>query len=177
MTMIAVFGSINLDQIGGARASANAWPNDCRNGFHNRTGRQGSQSGSCTSSCWSPSAYGSMVGNDMFADEALSLLRNEGVELRFVSVTNTHTGIATIFVDEQGENAIGVLPGANGLISYEAAEEHLRNLNENDILLLKEEVPSSSTIVAMKLAAGRRVTTILNTAPFLASTPTSAKPA
>lgn len=54
------------------------------------------------------------VGADPQADEALELLRRDGVDLsRLVAVADQPTGIALIVVDRYGENQIAVAPGAN----------------------------------------------------------------
>src|SRR6185312_14561330 len=51
------------------------------------------------------------VGNDPFADEALSTLAGSAVELDVARVGVT--GVALIVVDAAGENQIVVAPGAN----------------------------------------------------------------
>ncbi len=54
------------------------------------------------------------VGRDSPADEALVLLRREGVDLsRLVTIPDVPTGVALIVVDANGENQITVAPGAN----------------------------------------------------------------
>src|SRR5262249_12658586 len=54
------------------------------------------------------------VGEDGFADEALTGLHDAGVELRLRR--SGPTGIALIFVADDGENEIVVVPGANALV-------------------------------------------------------------
>jgi ribokinase len=60
------------------------------------------------------------VGADAFADEALALLRAEGVELE-TEIVRGPTGVALILVDDAGENTIAVVPGANALARSRAA--------------------------------------------------------
>ncbi len=55
------------------------------------------------------------VGQDPLADEALTGLREAGVELQLTR-TGT-TGIALILVDDDGENQIVVVPGANAHVT------------------------------------------------------------
>jgi ribokinase len=55
------------------------------------------------------------VGRDAYADEALTGLRQAGVDLD-VGATDEPTGIAIILVAEDGENQIVVVPGANALV-------------------------------------------------------------
>jgi ribokinase len=58
------------------------------------------------------------VGDDANADEALELLRREGVDLSYCRVeSGAATGVALIAVSAGGENQIVVAPGANRLLA------------------------------------------------------------
>ena len=60
------------------------------------------------------------VGADANAEDALRLLKEDGVDLTRVSVdTETPTGVAMIAVDDDGENQIVVAPGANRRLTTE----------------------------------------------------------
>jgi ribokinase len=54
------------------------------------------------------------VGEDVFADEALTGLREAAVELELAR--RSVTGVALILVDDEGENQIVVVPGANATV-------------------------------------------------------------
>ncbi len=88
------------------------------------------------------------VGHDPFADEALGLLRTEGVDLSQCSVdARLPTGVALIAVSPEGENQITVASGANmGLI----------NLPElGDVALLCQlELPIGTVAKAVSAAKG-----------------------
>src|SRR5690606_7155631 len=112
-----------------------------------------------------------------FADQALALLREGWVELTPVRQVEGPTGIAMIFVDPAGENVIAILPGANGALGPPDAEAALEGLGPGRILLLQQEIPQAATARALALAREKGVTSILNTAPFLASTPEVARQA
>lgn len=84
------------------------------------------------------------VGRDPAADEALALLREEGVRLDRVLVSaSAATGTALIAVDGQGENHIVVAPGANRELD-EAVLEEL----EADALLCQLEIPADIVALA-----------------------------
>jgi ribokinase len=53
------------------------------------------------------------VGSDDFGEQAVAGLRGAGVDLSPVQVVRGTTGIALIVVDDEGENQIVVVPGAN----------------------------------------------------------------
>jgi ribokinase len=94
------------------------------------------------------------VGEDPFADEALALLRESGVDLDAVRTVAEATGVALIIVGADGENEIVVAPGAN-----RAAEAGERG--DADAVLCQLEIP-----VATVAAAGRQARFFcLNAAP------------
>ena len=66
------------------------------------------------------------VGRDPFGDEALELLRSEGVDTGWVARADAPTGVALITVDAAGENQIAVASGANAEVGAEAVERALR---------------------------------------------------
>jgi len=77
------------------------------------------------------------VGNDSVADDALVLLREEGVDLTGVRVLdNKSTGIALIAVAPSGENQIVVAPGANA-----AMDERVLPPGKADALICQLEIP------------------------------------
>jgi ribokinase len=82
------------------------------------------------------------VGNDAFADEALALLREAGVDLTHCRVTdNAATGTALIAVAPSGENHIVVAPGANRSLSPEdIGELHA------DAVICQLEVPVATIL-------------------------------
>jgi len=87
------------------------------------------------------------VGEDLQAEEALSLLKEAGVDLSgCVSDADAATGIALITVARDGENHIVVAPGANAKLAPD-----MFSLPEGDALICQLEVPAA-TIAA--IAAG-----------------------
>ena len=65
------------------------------------------------------------VGGDIFGQDAMALFKQEGIDTESIAVDeDTHTGAGIIFVDEEGQNAIGVAPGANYRLSQEDLERN-----------------------------------------------------
>jgi len=104
------------------------------------------------------------VGDDAFGQALVANLENEGVDAGGVRpLAGIPTGVALIAVDERGENAIVVSPGAN-------ARLRPKDLDPGDftgraVVLLQLEIPLETAIRAAELgrAAGARV--VLNAAP------------
>lgn len=168
--MITVFGSTNLDLIG--TVSRIPRPGETVPGgtFSMAAGGKGANQALAARRAGAPVRLVAAAGSDSFADEALALLRADGVDLSALRLTQGATGIAMIFVDPSGENVIAILPGANGTMTAEDAERGLSGLKPGDIVLLQQEIPQAATKRALEIARDRGATSILNTAPFLDST-------
>jgi len=90
------------------------------------------------------------VGADALAEEALALLRLEGVDLSDCpAVAGEATGVALIAVAEGGENQIVVAPGANAAFGPEL----LPSLGD-DALILQLELPVETVAAAVARARG-----------------------
>jgi ribokinase len=173
--MIVVFGSINLDLIG--KVSRIPKPGETVPGtsFATAAGGKGANQALAARRAGASVKMIGAAGKDAMGDQALSLLAEGGVDLSDVRRLDVAQGVAMIFVDEVGENVIGILPGANGEVSIADAERTLVALSPSDILVVQQEIQPGSTIRAMSVARERGARSILNTAPFLGTTREAAK--
>lgn len=106
------------------------------------------------------------LGKDVFGDQAAQNLIKEGIAPEFILRTSeTHTGVAFIIVDDQGENEIIVASGANFAITLEDVEAARPAIEAADILLLQLEVPLDATFRAAQIAHAAGVKVVLNPAP------------
>jgi ribokinase len=106
------------------------------------------------------------VGGDAFAAESLVLLTQSGVNLDLVKVADEPTGTAHILVADDGANVIVVVAGANGDVTAADAKAAVSQMSAGDILALQLEVPAEAVEAALDAAKVRRVTSVLNLAPF-----------
>lgn len=169
--MITVFGSTNLDLIGTVMRIPRPGETVPGHAFSMAAGGKGANQALAARRAGASVRMFAAAGTDSFADEALKLLGDDGVDLSRVRIAEGATGIAMIFVDDDGENVIAILPGANGTMSTMDAEAALAGLGTGDLLMLQQEIPQAATARALQLARAQGVTAILNTAPFLDSTP------
>lgn len=103
-------------------------------------------------------------GDDEFGGRLQAGLAAEGVDAGGVrTVPGTSSGLALITVDPAGENAIAVAPGANGLVGDEEVAAVFAA--PCDVLVLSAEVAVAALAAALREAARRGVTTVLNLAP------------
>jgi ribokinase len=168
--MITVLGSTNLDLIGTVSRIPRPGETVPGGAFSMAAGGKGANSALAARRAGADVRLFAAAGTDSFADEALKLLRADGVDLTHVRKVEGPTGIAMIFVDEAGENVIAILPGANGTMSPADADAALAGLGIGSVLMLQQEIPQAATERALELARAQGVVSILNTAPFLDST-------
>ena len=169
--MITVLGSTNLDLIGTVSRIPKPGETVPGGAFSMAAGGKGANQALAARRAGAEVRMFAAAGTDSFAKEALGLLDADGVDLGHVRKVEGPTGIAMIFVDEEGENVIAILPGANGTMGVADAEAALAGLGIGSILMLQQEIPQAATERALDLARAQGVVSILNTAPFLATTP------
>jgi len=167
--MIVVFGSLNVDLVTAVPRLPKAGETVMGPGYALHPGGKGANQALAARRAGADVMLVGAVGRDGFADVALSLLTQDGVDLSHVARLDAPTGAAFIAVDENGANQIVVAAGANAQASALALSE--LSLGTSDILLLQREVPEDQCVLAaraMKQAGGR---VILNLAPAGAASP------
>lgn len=108
------------------------------------------------------------VGADEFGAEARAALARDGVGTdTLLTLDGAVTGVALILVDEGGENAIAVAPGANARLTPAHVAEALGRLvpAKGDTVLVTHEIPTDALREALRLGRQGGATTILNPAP------------
>jgi ribokinase len=168
--MITVLGSNSLDFIGAVPRFPGPGETVLGGTFAMAPGGKGANQALAARRAGAEVRMIAATGSDPFGPEALRLLREGGVDLAGLKMTEAATGIAMIFVEASGENAIAVLPGANGTLDPADAERALAGLGIGSILMLQQEIPQAANSRALELARERGVISILNTAPYLEST-------
>jgi ribokinase len=161
--VIVVFGSINIDlviQVEGLPRSSETVLSDAYSLY---PGGKGANTAVAAARAGAPTSLYGCVGTDGFADQALTLLRDAGVDLSGVKRSDRPTGCATICVDAAGENLIVVASGAN--LDARAGQVPDSVLGPETLLAVQMEVPAAEnwTIIERAKAAGARV--LLNMAP------------
>ena len=107
------------------------------------------------------------LGKDNYADMALKLYQEAGVNTQAVILDpNLNTGAAGILINQQtGENAINVIPGAAATIDHKFIDDNLSIIKNSKIFLTQLETSIDATMYALKMAKDNGCTTILNPAP------------
>ena len=111
---LTVVGSINLDLVARVRALPRAGETVLGTDFVRIPGGKGANQAVAAARLGAHVRMVGAVGDDPLAGEALAGLEDAGVELHVRRVGST--GIALILVDDDGENQIVVVSGANALV-------------------------------------------------------------
>jgi ribokinase len=106
------------------------------------------------------------IGNDGFGDESLQNFKNCQMDTSSVLRLDTHTGVAHIWVDGQGQNRISIVPGANFKLTPQDAIDEVKKLKNVSVLIAQCEIPQEVTLAAFRTAQELGITTILNPAPY-----------
>lgn len=106
------------------------------------------------------------LGDDVFGQQSLENLKQEKVDTRFVTLTpGTPSGVALITVDQAGNNAIVVAPGANAKLSPDDVYRAQSEICSAGAVVAQLEVPLATVHCAAELAHRAGVVFVLNPAP------------
>jgi ribokinase len=142
---LTVVGSVNLDLV--TRAERLPRPGETLTdaSFDRYPGGKGANQAVAAARLGAEVTFVGCVGDDSFADEALVGLGEAQVDLR-VEAVEAPTGVASILVDESGENLIVVAPGANRAVTAP-------QLAGDETVLCQLEIPVETVIGCAEAAA------------------------
>lgn len=106
------------------------------------------------------------VGRDVFGEGTLGNYREQGIDTTHVMFDESRfSGVAPIFVDDNAQNFIVIVPGANlGLLPADV-QKAAEVILAADILICQLEILTETTLEAFRIAKSGNVRTILNPAP------------
>ncbi|MEA3440585.1 MAG: ribokinase [Chloroflexota bacterium] len=163
---IVVFGSINMDLVARTPSLPIAGQTITGHNFFMAPGGKGANQAVSAARLGCVTAMVGRVGNDVFADALLDSLRENQVDVSGISVDDAvPSGVAVIAVDDNSENNIIVIPGANGEVGDLDVLRLEAYLEDADVLLLQLEVPLGAVIAAAQAAHEREVLVVLDPAP------------
>ena len=108
------------------------------------------------------------VGIDPNGDVLKAGLAADGIDAREVrGLASTHTGVASIWVESDGQNRIVLSPGANGLLDAASVARANTMIDMCGLLIVQLEVPVAAVQAAIARAYAAHVPVLLNPAPAL----------
>lgn len=108
------------------------------------------------------------VGTDSFGQNYIQNLKDNNINIDHLGVTNeASTGVAPIVVNDNGQNSIVIVAGANLLLSVDDVRHATPLISTSKVLICQLETRPETSLAALKLARKHAVTTILNPAPAI----------
>ena len=142
MVELTVVGSINLDLVARVERLPRPGETIAATAFDRFPGGKGANQAVAAARLGARVQMVGAVGDDVLADEALVGLRAADVKLELAHAGDT--GLALILVDDEGENEIVVLPGANATVEPRPVE---------GAVLCQLEVPDAVVLAAAREAS------------------------
>lgn len=106
------------------------------------------------------------TGDDTLGREAIEGFKKEGINTDHIFIDKeVSSGVALIFVGDDGENSIAVASGANGTLTSSNINQIEQVIAKGDILLTQLETPLETIEAAVKIAKKYNLKVILNPAP------------
>ncbi|MEU6543410.1 ribokinase [Streptomyces sp. NPDC046859] len=164
MTDIVVLGSTNMDLVTYVEKAPQRGETVTGREFRTIPGGKGANQATAAARAGGGVLMIGAVGNDTYGTQLRSALEHSGVDTDDLRTVEGPSGTAHIVVDDEGGNAIVVIPGANGTL------DHLSPGDEGviaaaDTLLLQLEIPLAAVLAGARAARRHGVRTVLTPSP------------
>ncbi len=166
MQHIAIIGSTNIDFVVKVHHMPEAGETIMGGELEKIPGGKGANQAYACGMLGANASFISAYGNDGLGRLMLDNMAKANVNCEGVfHADDRATGIALIYVNEEGNNSIVVVPGANATIDKEHLQTCEKILDESDIWLVQMEIPLETVAHVIKEGHARKKTVILNPAP------------
>ncbi|MBZ4683329.1 MAG: ribokinase [Fusobacteriaceae bacterium] len=164
MKKILVLGSINMDLVTKVKITPNVGETVFGDGLVQIPGGKGANQAVAIGRLGGNIKMIGKIGKDEYGKKLIENLKKNNVDTKYITESQEKsTGIAFIMVNEDGDNSIVVIPGANYDIKPEDIKEEM--FENIDYVLAQLEVPMETINKAFEIAKKKGIYTILNPAP------------
>lgn len=169
---VVVFGSINIDLIVKVPHLPAKGETVIGHHFFSAPGGKAANQAVAAAKLGVPVHLVGQVGGDEFGRMLRQQLQGAGVEIEGVTVNpHTHSGVASIVVDETGQNAIACAAGANNLVGALELQQFKSLLPEAKVALLELGIPLPTILAAANAVSASNCLLILDPAPVQTNLP------
>ncbi|MFM4823581.1 ribokinase [Aeromonas bivalvium] len=166
MNRLLVLGSVNADHV--LRVPHFPRPGETLAGHSYRVvpGGKGANQAVAAARLGAAVSFIARIGDDAIGHQMKTGFAQDGIDVSAVELDDTlPTGIAIIYVSDEGENSIGLSAEANGALTPAVVKGHEAMIADAHTLLLQLEVPLESVFEAARLARSHGTRVVLNPAP------------
>ena len=163
---IIIVGSSNTDMIIKAPRIPKPGETILGGDFTTASGGKGANQAVAAARAGGEVIFVACVGDDVFGSQAVKSFQKDRIDTRFVKVDpESPSGVALIFVDDEGENSIAVASGANAKLFPGDIRSAKSIFTDAAVMVAQLETPMDTIREAILLAYDHHVTTVLNPAP------------
>ena len=156
------FGSMNYDFVYGVPYIVKSGETLSSSSMHRFFGGKGFNQSIALSRAGMPVYHAGTIGSDGVA--LLNALRENKVDTKYISRTNTPSGHAIIQLGMDGQNSIILHGGANFANTTKQVDDVMDEFESGDVLLLQNEVNHVNYIIDKAYKKGLRI--FLNPSPY-----------
>lgn len=169
---VVVFGSINIDLVVEVSHLPVKGETVIGNRFFTTAGGKAANQAVAVAKLGIPVHLIGQIGDDHFGKTLVQNLQIAGVQTDKITVNpHTHSGIASITVDAEGNNTITCAAGANRLVGEQELAQFRALLPKTKVAMLELGVPLSSILAAARDARASSCCLILDPAPAKSKLP------
>ncbi|MGD1107774.1 MAG: ribokinase [Terracidiphilus sp.] len=162
---IVVVGSITMDLVTRTPRIPAIGQTLIGTGFETTPGGKGANQAVAAARLGYPVAMVAKVGDDTYGPALIDNLQRAGVETAAMSQTGGSSGLAPMFVADDGLNAIVVVPGANGKMDRATVDSHADLIRSAGMVLCQLEIPMDTLSYTLDVCARAGVPVMLDPAP------------
>ncbi len=166
MNRLVVLGSVNADHV--LRVPHFPRPGETLTGHSYQVvpGGKGANQAVAAARLGAEVSFIARIGDDAIGHQMKTGFAKDGIDVSAVELDpELPTGIAIIYVSDEGENSIGISAEANGALTPSVVKGHEAMIAAAHTLLLQLEVPLESVQEAARLARAHGTRVVLNPAP------------
>jgi ribokinase len=162
---VVVIGSLNMDLVTRAPRLPRGGETLIGESFATVSGGKGANQAVAAARLGAQVSMVGCVGSDAYGEELRGALLAEQIDCQAVSTVDDSSGVALIVVDDNSQNAIVIVAGANGALTPAVIDRFDAVLRAADVIICQLEVPDATVGHALKRGRELGKTVILNPAP------------
>ena len=165
---IVIVGSIMMDLVARTPRIPAIGQTLIGTGFETTQGGKGANQAVAAARLGYPVAMVAKVGDDAYGPALIENLKRAGVETAGMAQVAGSSGLAPMFVADDGLNAIVVVPGANHKMDRAAVDAHADLIRSAGMVLCQLEIPMDTLSYTLDFCARAGVPVMLDPAPAAA---------
>lgn len=162
---VVVIGSLNMDLVTRAPRLPVGGETLIGHSFATVSGGKGANQAVAAARLGAQVSMVGCVGSDDYGVQLRDALLAERIDCEAVSAVEDSSGVALIVVDDNSQNAIVIVAGANGAMTPAVIDRFDAVLQAADVIICQLEIPDATVGHALKRARALGKIVILNPAP------------